>query len=72
MDIVQSRDVLEGHGLADPELNVLVPSQDNYTSILFQPKGNLEVGQRQYLRDSVLDGFDLMLRFLDSWITSEP
>lgn len=45
MDIVQSRDVLEGHGLADPELNVLVPSQDNYTSILFQPKGNLEVGE---------------------------
>ena len=44
MDIVPSRDILRENGLEEPDLNSLIPSQDNYSSMLFQPKGNLEVG----------------------------
>ena len=45
MQIVSCQEFLANHGLDNPELNVLVPSQANYSAMLFQPTGRLEIGE---------------------------
>ena len=43
MRIVAVHDVLSPAGLKEPELNVLAPTQGNYSAMFFQPEGNIEV-----------------------------
>jgi hypothetical protein len=42
MQIEAAADVLAHENLAEPELNVLLPNEDNYTVLLIQPRGQIE------------------------------
>ena len=41
MQITHVREELYGQGLNPPELNVLVPNESNYSTLLFQPRGRI-------------------------------
>ncbi len=43
MNIVPVSDVLSEVGFTEPDLRVLAPTLENYTALLFQPEGNIEV-----------------------------
>ncbi|QDV62038.1 hypothetical protein [Crateriforma conspicua] len=45
MEITSVSDVLSELGIEHPDLNVLAPTQSNYSALLFQPQGNIELGQ---------------------------
>jgi hypothetical protein len=63
-------DTLAPHGLREPVLNALVPNEDNYTVLLMQPNGQLEVsadGVRNRDRDLAERQFR---SFLDDAINS--
>jgi hypothetical protein len=42
MQIKAVADVLAGENLAEPELSVLLPDENNYTALLIQPRGQIE------------------------------
>jgi hypothetical protein len=43
MQTVAVAEVLAAEGLAPPGLNVLVPNEENYTALLMQPQGDIEI-----------------------------
>lgn len=44
MEIIPVREILEQARIGLPTLNVLVPNVDNYSTLLMQPHGDIEVG----------------------------
>ena len=42
MQIVPATHLLTPAGLAEPSLRILIPTQDNYTTLLLQPQGNID------------------------------
>jgi len=54
MQITSVTQVLNQHGLATPQLRVLVPNRENDTALLLQPQGDIEAdsdGVRNAVRD---------------------
>jgi hypothetical protein len=43
MQTVAVAEVLATEGLAPPILNVLVPNEQNYSALLMQPQGDIEI-----------------------------
>jgi hypothetical protein len=48
MQTVAVAEVLAAEGLAAPVLNVLVPNEQNYSALLMQPQGDIEIRARVF------------------------
>lgn len=43
MQTIAVAEILAAEGLAPPVLNVLVPNEQNYSALLIQPQGDIEI-----------------------------